>query len=65
MTVQTSDLLKMESLVLHTTRFRILRPNAYTIHCLLRKALGLSPREAALATYLSVSFRWRHENWAA
>lgn len=55
--LQTADLLKMECLVLHTTRFRIMRPNAYTILCLLQKAMQLLPHESALAMYLTVRFQ--------
>ena len=44
----------MESLILQVLGFRVVRPNAHTLMCLFRQALGLTQREAALATYLTV-----------
>ena len=44
----------MESLVLQTLGFRLLKPNAYTMLCLLRQALDLGKRDTALAMYLVV-----------
>ena len=52
--VQVSDLLRMESLVLQTLRFRIMKPTAFSLHCLLCTILSPTQREAALAMYLTV-----------
>lgn len=50
---QVGDLLRMESLVLQTLSFRVMRPNSYTILCLLVEALDLDPRDTALAIFLT------------
>ena len=47
----------MESLVLQTLDFRVMKPNAYTMLCLLRQALEVGKRDAALAMYLAVRFQ--------
>ena len=55
--VQVAELVRMESLVLQTLEFRLIKPNAYTMLCLLRQALELGKRDTALAMYLVVCLR--------
>ena len=45
----------MESLILQTLEFRLMRPNSYTMLCLFRQALDLGKQDTALAMYLAVS----------
>lgn len=54
--MQVTELIKMESLILQTLEFRLMRPNAYSMLCLLRQALTVGKRDAALAMYLTARY---------